>query len=89
MSLSLSDQFPKGTVVAYEPGYLNENGEPVQEIGIVSSCSWDHKYVFIKFKRDLDHFDGDWDAVTAKACKPDSLVKIIQQGETHENMAPK
>jgi len=86
MSQLLEGLFPKGTVVAYCPGYNDENGFPVEEIGVVSSCG--DAIVFVKFKRELDFVDGEWDAVTAKGCKPDQL-KIIIQGETHEGMAPK
>ena len=84
--MPLSEIFPKWTIVSYDPGYSDENGLPVHEIGVVSSCGTD--FVFVKFKRELDHFDNEWDAVTAKACKPDALT-IIQRGETHEGMAPK
>lgn len=60
----------KDRVIFDPPGRLFADAE----FGYVSSMN--EQYVFVKFENDLNRMDGDWDAVTSKACRPAYLTLI-------------
>lgn len=66
-------KFHAGLRVKYIPGHAYGNGDhPDCEIGTVSSTN--HKYVFVKFDKQLEKFG--WDGTTSQSCDPSDLIII-------------
>ena len=70
--ITLEMLFPSRCLVAYSPPALH--GAPM-EYGVVSSCN--NTYVFVKFSDNLNIQNGNWDAVTSKACYPKDLIRVM------------
>ena len=71
--MTIEELFPSGTRVRYVPGHAEGNEHhPDCEDGTVSSVN--HRYVFVKFDKQLRKFG--WDGTTSQSCQPGNLVKL-------------
>lgn len=68
--LELSEIKPRMRI-AYVPAHAEWDREAI-EYGTVSSTN--HKYVFVKFDKQLAKFG--WDGTTSQACDPHDLVAL-------------